>query len=64
MLPSTDIVTKRDVIGVVRAGDNKQPIRITGTEKARSAINEFAKYGLITFSREQILRAQHIRFTL
>lgn len=53
MLPSTDIVTKRDVIGVVRAGDNKQPIRITGTEKARSAINEFAKYGLITFSREQ-----------
>lgn len=53
MLSSTELVTSHDRVGIVRAGEFNQPIRITGTPKAQQAVREFAKYGLITFSREQ-----------
>jgi hypothetical protein len=53
MLSSTELVTSRDRVGIVRAGEFTQPIRITGTQKAQQVVREFAKYGIITFSREQ-----------
>lgn len=53
MLSYAELVTTRDRVGIVRTGEYGQAIRITGTERAQCAIKEFAKYGLITFSREQ-----------
>lgn len=43
------IVTSSDRIGIVSIGG--YPIEICGTSQAKSAIKEFSKYGLITFSR-------------
>lgn len=56
-MPSAKLVNKEDQIGIVRTGYDNQPLRIAGTTKAQQAIIEFAKYGLITFSREQSFKS-------
>ena len=54
------LVTKCDVVGIAKI--NGIPISIRGGEKVRKAIDEFSKYGLITFSREQAFKSTNYSF--
>lgn len=57
MEKTSALVGATDVIGVVHSGPNKAPIRICGSEDAQQAISELAKFGLISFSREQYFKS-------
>ena len=55
----SNIVTPSDKIGIVKAGYDGNPIEICGTPQAREAVEAFAQYGLITFSRQQEFKSSH-----
>ena len=53
---ASTLVTKGDRIGIVRS-DNGKPINIKGGPKAYKAIQALAKFGLISFSRDQYFKS-------
>ena len=55
------LVTAKDEIGVVKA-EKEGKIRICGTQQAQRAVNEFSKYGLISFSRKQMFKSSDYSF--
>lgn len=55
------IVTTQDKVGISKS--NSQEIRICGPQTAQVAIQEFSKYGLITFSREQYFKSTYYAYS-
>ncbi len=55
------IVTSQDKIGISKR--NGVEIDICGSESVKTAIREFSKYGLITFSKEQLFKSTHYTFS-
>lgn len=56
-----NLVSAEDIVGIVKAGEigHKSEIDIKGNYRVKTAIREFSKYGLITFSREQYFKSTY-----
>jgi hypothetical protein len=55
------IVTPQDTIGISRSYG--QEIHIYGSQTVQAAIREFAKYGTITFSKEQLFKSTNYAYS-
>lgn len=60
MNTTISIVTSQDKTGISRI--NGDEIRICGSTRAQNAIREFAKFGLISFSKEQYFKSTYYAF--